>query len=150
MIAGIFAFMPVEQASTVHDTIIAVMGTPTVTITNDIEDLRDQIDDLVQVGFCSQAATDTDASFTCNTAMFDGIMYVIIDTTNDGGDNAGVHIEIDGVDDCQDVLVLIADSPFLCVTDVLADEVITLVDAANDDAIATAEIIIVSAPVDPT
>ena len=142
MVAGIFAFMPVEQASTVHDTIIAVLGTPdNVDMEADIDDAQNQVAALIEFGDCSQAASDTDATFTCLTAADSGIAFVTVTTTTDAG---GVRIEVGGTATCSDVAILAAASPYTCAIPLAAGDIITLVDPSGDNDVATAQVVLIT------
>jgi len=151
MVAGVFAFMPVEQASTVHTTIIGAggaLGVPgNVDISTDLDDAQNQLAALFEFGSCSQANADGNADFTCLTVGEDGLAFVTVTTTTDAG---GVRIDVDGTGICTDQLILIADSPYTCAFPVLQGEVITLADAAADNDVATAQVVVITNQDDPS
>jgi len=154
MIAGISALTPIDLATTVHTTIQgagSALGVPgSGTISGDIDDIQDQIDILVQTGSCSQADTDADADFSCITVGSDGILYIVVDVTTDGG--TGLKIQLEGVDACiNDITITIAESPFLCVLAITDGEEVTLVDAdGGDNGVGTADTIKFGISADPT
>jgi len=128
MVAGIFAFMPVEQASTVHDTIITTLGGSATPVTNNavntnLESTQTQIEAIVQTGSGTMVAgADVAVLTVANT----GIMYITVDTTADGV--TGTVIQVANADVCTDVAILVADSPFTCATPVTAGQAVTFED----------------------
>ena len=154
MVAGIFAFMPVEQASTVHTTIQgagSVIGIPgNVDIATDLDDTQNQLAALNEIGSCTNGIG---GGASCNmlTVVEDGIAFVTVTTTTNGATSAfGVGIEVDASLICTDTQILIADSPYTCAFPVLTGEVISLADAANDDAAATAQVVVITNQNDPS
>ena len=149
MIAGISAFSPIDLASTTHTTITTALGTPGGTdIADDIDDVQDQIDGLIQTGSCEQVTGATDPNSGCITISRAGILYIVVDVTIDG--TTGLKIQVNAGDVCQDVAIVGADSPFLCVLPVNAADVVTLIDASSDDSAGTADVRNITSPVDPT
>jgi len=147
IVAGVFAFAPIDQASTVHSTIInTALGSPvTGTLASDIDSMQDQLAALIEFGSCSQATSDTNASFTCLTAVGDGLAFVTVTTTTNGAsDSSGVGISVDGTLTCTEQTILIADSPYTCAFPIVTGNVVTVTDALNDDAVATAQIVVIT------
>ena len=150
MIAGISAFTPVDMASTVHTTITDILGVAGgADIADDIDDVQTQIDQLMQLGFCEQVVGAVDPGEECITAARDGILYIQVFTTLDA--TTGLKVQLNGVDTClTDVAITVADSPFTCTISVVAGDIVTLLDASNDDSTGIGDANLISSPVDPT
>jgi len=153
MIAGISALTPIDLATTAHTTIAgagSALGTPgSGTVSGDIDDIQNMVDNLVQTGSCEQVVGAVDPDSECIDVSRNGILYIVVDTTLTA--TTGLKIQVDNVDACLlDVAIEQGDSPFLCVLPVTAGEIVTLIDAANDDSTGTADTIAVNSPVDPT
>ena len=154
MVAGIFAFMPVEQASTVHTTIQgagSIIGTPgNVDIATDLDDAQNQLAALIEFGSCTNGVGGG-ASCTMLTVVEDGIAFVTVTTTTNGATSPnGVGIEVDATAICTDITIVIADSPYTCAFPVLTGEVLSIADAANDDAASTAQVVVITNQNDPS
>ena len=154
MVAGIFAFMPVEQASTVHTTITGAggaLGTPgNVDIATDLDDAQNQLAALIEFGSCTNGIG---GGASCNmlTVVEDGIAFVTVTTTVNGATSPnGVGIEVDATAICTEITIVIADSPYSCAFPVLVGEVLSIADAADDDVAATAQVVIITNQDDPS
>ena len=154
MVAGVFAFMPVQQASTVHTTITGAggaLGTPgNVDISTDLDDAQNQLAALIDFGSCTNGIG---GGASCNmlTVVEDGIAYVNVTTTVNGATSGnGVGIEVDAAAICVDNQILIVDSPYTCAFPVLVGEVLSIADAADDDVAATAQVVVITNQDDPS
>jgi len=87
MVAGIFTFMPINDASTVHTQVIAATAQP-ITLTLASTALED--DNQIEIACGATAASDKDVAFV--------VTMLTLRTTLDGGDDFDIDsIEIDGI-----------------------------------------------------
>ena len=152
MVAGIFAFMPVEQASTVHTTLATAADNTVLTtdigdasgaaiggsITAGIEAIETQIATMVTTGNAAElAATGTRSEITPIAATgAAGIAYVTVDVTAaDATANADtIDVELNGVVICTIDAEVVATTT--CVGAVGAAQSVTVqeVDGVGDNA----------------
>ena len=147
MVAGIFAFMPVEQASTVHTTSILPGTTGIACATEDVAALATADNDIITYTFAQSvivlsALTNADASLAGDTLTFDVIsvdggasVFVAAGTatTDTVSTSYGIEQELIGVG-IQNTLALTINSATVDVNDVISFTFCVLTsDPANFD-----------------
>jgi len=134
MVAGMFAFMPVEQASTVHGTISGGTSTGETTANTNIETTQTQISEVVrgsQVTLTGSGSDDTVTIFTAAQMPGAGIITITTVTSTGGGSSVGIDY-LDGATPLgTDIITALGSNTFTFAVDGAED--ITISDNADGD-----------------
>ena len=97
LIAGIFALMPVEKASTVHTGIQNTLTTELTKVQNNIKDLENKIT-VLEVEQETDSDLDSGDKFTLDCTEEFAVISIFAGLTGDAGTSTSLAVSIGGVD----------------------------------------------------